>query len=91
MPALCQLKNPLPVYSINVLMEHVWERERENQILSKAVLFWNGWQLYVYIYIKNKVQSIHINALQNVKIHLTTQGIPETVAQTLLLNFTDMY
>jgi len=75
---------------INVLMEHVWKRE-ENQILSKAVLFgMGGSYTFIYIYIK-KVQSIHINALQNVKIHLTTQGIPETVAQTLLLNFTDMY
>lgn len=75
-------------------MEHVvWERERENQILSKAVLFgMGGSYTYIFIYIyKKKVQSIHINALQNVKIHLTTQGIPETVAQTLLLNFTDMY
>jgi len=72
-------------------MEYVWERERKPNIVESCS-FWNGWQLYEYIYIyKKKVHSIHINALQNVKIHLTTQGIPETVAQTLLLNFTDMY
>lgn len=70
---------------------NMFGRERENQILSKAVLFgMGGSYTNIYIY-KKKVQSIHINALQNVKIHLTTQGIPETVAQTLLLNFTDMY
>jgi len=75
---------------INVL--NVFLQSEKAKYCRKAVLFWNGWQLYVYIYICIKRYSqIHINALQNVKIHLTTQGIPETVAQTLLLNFTDMY
>jgi len=73
-------------------MEYVWERERKPNIVeSCSFLEWVAViRIYLYIY-KKKVQSIHINALQNVKIHLTTQGIPETVAQTLLLNFTDMY
>jgi len=74
---------------INVLMEHVWEREETKYCRKLFFLEWVA-VIRLYIYIK-KVQSIHINALQNVKIHLTTQGIPETVAQTLLLNFTDMY
>jgi len=59
------------------------KRKKKKKKRKKKLSYWNGWQL--------KVQSIHINALQKVKIFLTTQGIPETVVQTLLLNFTDMY
>jgi len=82
-------EKPLPVYKCTYGI-CLGEREKTKYCRKLFFLEWVA-VIRIYIYIKKKVQSIHINALQNVKIHLTTQGIPETVAQTLLLNFTDMY